>query len=240
VPEWKSLLLDLVEKNEIDPWNVDIVRLTSLYLEEIRRRRDLDLYVPANAVLASSILLWLKSKVLRRMKEDLEEPEEEEVVDLVVEEPEELPLVLEPPEVTVVPPSRITQRRITLDELLDVMEKLMKKGVKKKTVEVVLPDVEEFFEEMEKGEDVEDYVEEVKRRLLEAADSTGMVLLSSFAPRDPLEFVKTLLALLYLASEGFVELFQEQVFGEVIVKVVERDQRAGSPAVPHAQAPQGG
>ncbi len=217
VPEWKTILLDLVEKNEIDPWDVDIVRLTSLYLEEIKRRKDLDLYVPANAVLASSILLYLKSRVLKEEKEKLKVPEEPEVF---LEEPEEMPGVIEeiPEGVVVVPPGRIVRRRISLDELLEAMDKLMKRGVRKRPVEPP-PDVEDFFDVVEE-EDVEDYIAEVYSRILSSLDSTGMTTLSEITPADPLEFVKTLLAVLYLASEGKLEVFQEEVFGEVIIRVV--------------------
>ena len=225
VPEWKTILLDLVEKNELDPWNIDIVRLTNLYIEEIRRRKDNDLYLPANAVLASSILLWLKSKILKQVREELEEkeepPEEEVIFDVVEPLPEvEEPIEQSLPEPRIVPPSRIATRPISLDELLDTMEKLMKKGIKKRPVAVQLPEVEEFFEEMEEGEDVEDFVETVYKRLLERKDSTNMVLLSSLVDNDPLGFVKTLLAILYLANEKKVELFQEEVFGDIIIMVV--------------------
>lgn len=224
VPEWKTILLDLVEKNEIDPWNVDIVRLTSLYLDEIRRRKDLDLYVPANAVLASSILLWMKSSILKNAREELEEKEEvpEEVVEIldVPEEPEPvLEGVVEQVEPTVIPPERIVKRTVSLDELLDAMEKLMRKGVRMKKFEP-LPEVEDFFEAMETEEDVEDYVAEVFDRILEKKDSTGAVLFSTLAGRDPLNIVKTLLALLYLANEKKVELYQENVFGDIVVKVI--------------------
>ena len=217
VPEWKTLLLDLVERNEIDPWNVDIVKLTNLYLEEIRKRREMDLYLPANAVLASSILLWLKSRFLKEARESLEEREEEPPEDIVEPLPEVEEVIVEPPLPKVIPPTRLVKRTVTLDELLEVMEHFMKKGVGKR-VRSPPPPIEDFFEGMEE-EDVEDYVEEVFGEIRRMADSTGMVLLSRLAPNDPLEFVKILLALLYLANEGRVELFQERVFGDIIIKL---------------------
>jgi segregation and condensation protein A len=221
VPEWKSILLDLVKKNELDPWNIDIIKLTSLYLDEIRRRKDLDLYIPANAVLASSILLWLKSSILKSAKEELEEKEEEPEMIEPLPEPEPEPLIVEeaPVEGVIVPPERIVKREISLDELLDAMEKLMKKGVRMKKFEP-LPEVEDFFEAMETDEDVEDYVEEVYERAKRMKDSTDSVLFSSLAGKDPLNMVKTLLALLHLATEGKVELYQEEVFGEIVVRVI--------------------
>ena len=83
-----------------------------------------------------------------------------------------------------------------------------------------LPEVEDFFEAMETEEDVEDYVAEVFDRILEKKDSTGTVLFSTLAGKDPLNIVKTLLALLYLANEKKVELYQEDVFGDIVVRVV--------------------
>ena len=63
VPEWKSILLDLVSSEKMDPWNIDIVELSEKYLQKINSMELMDLRVPANAILASSILLRAKSKL---------------------------------------------------------------------------------------------------------------------------------------------------------------------------------
>lgn len=219
LPEWKSILLDLVEKNEIDPWNVDIVKLSELYLQEIKKFDSLT--VPANALLASAILLWLKSRVLKDIREELEPvieelPEVEDYAfDAVLTTPEEE----ENEEVVVVrPPTRIVQRRVTLEELLNIMEKYMKKGIRRKKIEP-MEEAVELFERMEE-EDVENFINEVERMIKREADKEGLVIFSRIAGNDPALFVKTLLAVLYLANEGKVEIFQEEPFKEIFIKVV--------------------
>ncbi len=206
VPEWKSMLYELVDKGEIDPWNVDIVRLTSIFIEEIRQMKSKDLYIPANVVLAASILLYLKSSILR---EEKEERDTEVVEDIVLPEPEDVP----PPTEEVVAPLRLTRRKVSLEELMNVMEKLMKKTPKKEPYKP--PEVEEVFALPDEGEEVDLYIEEVYRKVRNAE----VVYLRELY-NDTEEFVRVLLALLYLATEGKVELIQEEIFGEVLVKVV--------------------
>ena len=218
MPEWKSILLDLVERNEIDPWNVDIVKLSELYLREIKKFDSLT--VPANALLASAILLWLKSRVLKTIREELEpeppveplEEPEEYVFDVVITE--ELPEEVVPAK----PPTRLVQRRVTLEELLSIMEKYMKRGVRRKKIEPVGEAVE-LFERVEE-EDVESFVAEVENRIRKEADREGLVAFSRLAGNEPRQFVKTLLAVLYLANEGKVEVFQEEPFEEIFIRVV--------------------
>ena len=65
VPEWKTILLDLVSSEKMDPWNIDIVDLSEKYLKKINSMEQTDLRVPANAILASAILLRAKSKLLK-------------------------------------------------------------------------------------------------------------------------------------------------------------------------------
>ena len=60
-PSWKMLLTEIVEKEHLDPWDIDIAQLTHSYIEHISNARKLDFRVPANAVLVSAILLRFKS-----------------------------------------------------------------------------------------------------------------------------------------------------------------------------------
>ena len=73
LPEWKSILLDLVKKERMDPWNIDLVDLTQKYLDRVRKMQENNLYVPANALLACAILLNMKADVLRQYYQELEE-----------------------------------------------------------------------------------------------------------------------------------------------------------------------
>ena len=227
-PEWKKILLDLVKSERMDPWDIDIVYLARKYLERIRSMSSNNLYVPANAVLACAILLNMKADVLRQYY--VEEEESDEYVEdfaVIFDGAEDVPAEVQqegefqhPPEV--LPPVRITTRRVTLDELLAAMERVMKakKTVRRKPE--VRPDIiDVFMEEMER-EDVDRLVQETYERIKASLDSEGITTLSRVLPdNDALSVVNTLLHVLYLANEGKVNVWQEKPFDEVFISVVE-------------------
>ena len=81
-PTWKEMLLDLVVKEQLDPWNIDIGLIAEKYVKHIREMQTLDLHIPANLILAASILLRFKSDAVRL--------EEEEQVVPIAESPDPL------------------------------------------------------------------------------------------------------------------------------------------------------
>ncbi len=68
-----ELLVRLAERNEIDPWDIDIVRVTDKFLDELDRS---DLRTSGRALFYASVLLRMKSDALLD-PEDPEEPESE-------------------------------------------------------------------------------------------------------------------------------------------------------------------
>ena len=61
---WKELLIELVEKQQLDPWNIDITELVNSYINAVKALKVMDLRIPANIILAASILLRMKSSML--------------------------------------------------------------------------------------------------------------------------------------------------------------------------------
>ena len=59
---WQSIILDLVKSGELDPWDVDISLLTQRYLETIKKMQESNLFISGKVLLASGILLKLKSE----------------------------------------------------------------------------------------------------------------------------------------------------------------------------------
>lgn len=68
-----ELLVQLAEEGEIDPWDIDIVRVTDKFLERLDRS---DLRTSGRALFYASVLLRMKSDVLLAVDEP-EEPEPE-------------------------------------------------------------------------------------------------------------------------------------------------------------------
>lgn len=211
-PTWREMLLDLVAAKRLDPWNIDIVEITSSYIERINKMGMLDLRVPANLILAAAILLRFKSDALR-FEEEAQVVLEETFVDEDAG-PEVIP-VLELK--TRIPPTRM----VTLDELLLAMEKVFDEQKKReeKAQKIEIPSViniqlPEF--------NIEQRMATVYERVLEEKDSEGLSTFSAIlSDKSALGIITTLLPLLHLVQDRKLTIFQEKFFGEIFIRVKE-------------------
>jgi len=210
-PTWKEMLFDLVVREHLDPWNIDIGVIAGKYLERIRNMQTLDLHIPANIILAASILLRFKSDAIR-LEEEVQEVEQETFIG-EDQPPVEIPMLTLR---TRIPP----KRKVTLDELVQALEEVFedqkrREELKNKPVipEKMIVTLPEF--------DIERQTEEVYKRIKATADSQGLATLSSILKDDSAqEKVFTLLPLLFLAQAGKINIFQEKFFGEIFVQLL--------------------
>lgn len=61
---WQEIIYDLINTEQLDPWNIDIVVLTNKYLEKIMEMEENDFFVSSKVLLAASLLLRIKSEIL--------------------------------------------------------------------------------------------------------------------------------------------------------------------------------
>ncbi len=126
-----ALLIDLAQRGEIDPWDVQVIEVIDRYLSSLPwgndaqiSPHDTDLSQSGQAFLWASMLVLLKADTLQR----LEEPEEPEFSDTEAEieptnEPR-LPLYLERHirRRTAAPPPK--KRPVTLNELIEQLQQM--------------------------------------------------------------------------------------------------------------------
>lgn len=211
-PTWRELLFDLVKTKKLDPWNIDIVEITSHYLEQIRKMEMLDLRIPANLILAAAILIRFKSEALR-FEEEAPIPAEEVYVE-EGSEPEAIPMLELK---TRIPPKRM----ITLDELLSAMEKVFEEQ-KKREEKAKIPVIPKVINIQLPTFNIEEKMAQLYEKILSCKDSEGLATFSSIIPsKDPYEVVITLLPLLHLAQDGKIDIFQEKFFDEIFIVVKE-------------------
>lgn len=202
---WKDILIDLVKKENLDPWNIDITSVVDRYIETIKKMKVMDLRVPANIILAAAILLRMKSEMLSFAEEEIEEPE----------------VIQGRPSVTVgqlslrvrVPP----KRKITLPELIEALEEAMKL---KETRQI---------EEASKGEisvpitlsmfDIEEEIDKVYGEISKIIDKSKMTTFSILVDRHKGDDVLlgVFIPLLFLAHKQKITLMQERFFDEIII-----------------------
>ena len=66
---WRSIIIDLVKKEDMDPWDINISLLSKKYIDRIKQLKESDLKVSGKVLLAAAILLRVKS--YRFMDEDI-------------------------------------------------------------------------------------------------------------------------------------------------------------------------
>jgi len=226
-----EILVQMAERGEIDPWNIDIVEVTDRFLSELERRRELDLRISGRTLFFAAILLRMKSEALdvQEDEEDAGELEEGEDLFSFGDEDEEEPGVSResgPIELLEREISRRLDRKklrkspITLFELIIELKNAEKEQRRRHRFRspfgelITADDVVAIAHDEEYKETAQAVLERCEDQLAreevmtmrEIARLLGKGLLDIYIP------------LLFLMSEGRVSLWQEEFFGEIFVQ----------------------
>jgi segregation and condensation protein A len=215
-PTWKDILLDLMASNSFDPWNIDIMEISDAFIKKVREMEDMNFILQANVILAASILLKYKSNYLRFLN-----AQQADMMDFIPEEPEPVDQG-EMPQLTLssrIPP----KRQITLDELIDEMEKVIKyddtervripRGAITETVDLELPE-----------RNIEDDMRDLLVRVRDSRDCEGWSMFSHLVEgRDQQQIVYTLLCLLHLVQTDSIDLRQDKLYEEIFIHYNKED-----------------
>jgi len=61
---WQDIIYDLINTEQLNPWDVNINILTEKYLEKIKEIEEADFFVSSKVLLAAALLLRIKSEIL--------------------------------------------------------------------------------------------------------------------------------------------------------------------------------
>ncbi len=120
-PDWQAIIYDLIHAEQLDPWDIDIIVLTSKYFQKIEEMEHADFYISSKVLLAASLLLRIKSDFLlnrhiRTIDEILfgKKQEEIHVVERIIINEDELPILI--------PKTPLPRaRKVTLQELMTAL-----------------------------------------------------------------------------------------------------------------------
>ncbi|QLJ52896.1 MAG: hypothetical protein Sv326_0721 [Candidatus Fermentimicrarchaeum limneticum] len=213
-PTWREMLLDLVVSEKLDPWNIDLVDIASKYLERVKKLQKLDLRVPANLILAASILLRFKSDALR-FEEEEQVVEQQTFID-ETQAPVEIPMLSLR---TRIP----RKRKVTLNELMGALEEVFEEQRKKQEKPVIK---ENMIINVPKY-DITARMKEIYAKVKKTADTSGLVTFSSLLKeKNRKEIIYTLIPILHLAQDGKLSVFQEKFFGEIFIQLPVEEGKA--------------
>ncbi len=203
-----QILLGLVQEHKLDPWDVDIEKLAGVYLHRVREMREFDIRISGRTLLSASVLLRMKSDfVLNGRGGSVAEEGLEEVFDLDLPELGQVTIVQRSP------------RKITLLDLMGVLQDALKeiparKPLQRRKLEKIMQTLSEYQINIER------YLEELYQRIKSLVASGQDVPFSALVlERTRLAVARTLLLLLFLSIQGKVVLQQPEPFGEIFASV---------------------
>lgn len=219
---WQNIIYDLVKSEEMDPWDIDISLLSSRYLETIRKLKATSLFISGKVLLASAILLKIKSDKLLTENiaafDQLMYPSEdiEQLDDFVQQQgKEEVPQLL-----LKTPQSR--KRKVTLNDLMQALQKAIDINQRR----IFKASEERYIEKAtlpEKVIDISELIktvyEKIKSFFMHKETLTFTELVSSNKKEDK---ILTFIPLLHLANESKVILDQDKPFGEINISLIRK------------------
>lgn len=210
-----EILMNLAKDGAINPWDIDLVTVTDMFLERIEVMQMMDLRISGRTLLYASILLRMKSTGI------VMEEEEEDCFEMMDDELDFYELDEYP--VPKLPIRRRATRPVTLHELIVELRKAEKvetrrkdRSVYRKLEErsaVTTDDVLGIAHE----EDILGRVRDMAAMLKESFTQREFVQLSDLMTDDRSENIMTYVSLLFLATEKQVWLTQEELFGELYI-----------------------
>ena len=212
-PSWEDVIIKIIAEEQMDPWSIDIIKLANAFLSYLQKMEELDLRIPARFILIAAILLRMKSDVLIEKEEKILIPESEKEADESLRVLASLP-PLQPPL------KRIPLRNVSLEELLSALRKAYevqgrrteRKLRIKRAVDVVLP--------VGEVEDITERINALLSQINSALSEVESIEFSRLVKRwGRREIVESLLPLLHLSQDGKINLIQEELFKEIMIKI---------------------
>ena len=200
------ILFDLLRLHRVKPWDVNIANLLNAFLTEMKHKSHIDFSASGTALLSSSIIHRMKSELVLKLEDPPRPPPQRLHEDV----PPPLPL-----------PLRFEYTATPLSEVLQSIEEVIKSEVQllsHKTSDLKpVPLVQELDDFIT---NVQDHLETLYHKLSHEFRNLQQISFTNLTIKmDMLEVVRTFILILFLASSGKVELFQNSDSTDIMIKV---------------------
>lgn len=220
---WQSIIYDLINTEQLDPWDIDLALLSLKFLEKVRELEEANFFVSSKVLLAASLLLRMKSEVLlERDLRGLDEllygkKEEKSYVQERINLDEEIPeLVVRTP----LP----RYKKVTLEELMNALGNAIKTETRR-IQKVALERQQEYETALslpKKRINIQDSIKGVYSKLKQAFDGRGERLaFSEISGSEKEEKIAHFVPLLHLDNQQKIWLEQEKHFDEIWILLKE-------------------
>ncbi len=216
-----SIVFELVMDEKLDPWKIDMMRFTKLYMERIKKERDIDFIIAGKIIyMAWNILMRKSEDVLYEAEKDMYYVEQDFFdIDVSPFEYEEEYVEMEPDIVEIKEPVRREEERpVSLMELIQAINEARREIDIKKKQRKIREKFKFNLDEKVHREDLEEEIREVWSRLSEIEGDE--ISLDLFYDGTREDFIKVFLSLLFLERFNKVELNQAVPYEEINIRIL--------------------
>lgn len=224
---WQAIIYDLIQSEQLDPWDIDLTKLTRAYLEKIKELEEASFLISSKILLAAAILLRIKSEYLidKYIKE---------LDDILFGKPEEkkkAPFTFELEDVDLFPKTPMPRlRKVTLPELMASLNRAMETEHRRIKREIIL---RQSFRDASMNIpkftfNIREKIQEIYTKIIEHFKSieSGKMTFSQLTNNSQVktEKISVFLPLLHLDHQGKVNLEQENHFEEIYISLMKPNQ----------------
>jgi len=216
---WQEIIYDLINTEQLDPWNINIVFLTDKYLEKVQQLDEADFFISSKVLLAAAFLLRIKSELLlNKYIKSIDEilfnkKEESKKINERIELDDEIP--------ELVPKSPIPRfKKVTLNELIEALNKAI--VTENRRIKKIIINKSAVFESSislpKRKFSIKDKIKEIYDRLFnhfEENKEQKKISFSDFVGADREEKIISFGSLLHLEDQKKVWLEQKNHFEEI-------------------------
>lgn len=223
---WQTIIYDLIQKENMNPWDIDVSLLAQKFLDKLKDLKDMDFRISGKMVLAAAIMLKIKSK--RFLDSDIAALDQliastEEDVDLLEDldgHIDEMDNVLSQSQPKIYPKTpQPRKRKVSVYDLVNALEKALEVENRRKPVVKETPEVKAPEAKVDMHQVIKTVYGKVKSFF--AKKTTMRLTFDQIIPSNkPIDKVMTFIPLLHLDTQRKIDLEQEKHFGEIEIKMV--------------------
>ena len=219
---WQTILYDLVKTEEMDPWDIDISLLAKKYLETIKKLQEMNFAISGKVILASAILLKIKSQKL--VEEDLVRfesiinPPEEEFIPEGLDQ-ESLEALEENKIVVIQKMPQPRRRKVSIQDLFSALQKALqvdqRRALRREyalNIPIVVPP--------ERKVNINDLIDNVYNKIISIFKTEKKLTFDKLVQSSRREDrIAAFVPLLHLDHQRKIDLLQEEHFGDIEIKI---------------------
>ncbi len=216
---WKALIYDLINTEQLDPWDIDLAVLSRKYLEKIRELEEANFFVSSKILLAASLLLRIKSEILlneyiKSIDEILFGKKEEQKQEIKIEiDEDELP--------ELIPRTPLPRyKKVSLNELIGALDKAIKtetRRIKKEIEEKQMERETDIVIPKASRVNIRDRIRKLYAKIQTLFKKNHKIAYTELVGTKVEDRIACFLPILHLDNQGKIWLHQEKHFEEIWV-----------------------